>query len=70
MSPANRIPPDLLRLRMELQRHQDLTPAEAAEAADLLVGMVVTLEQLAAEVGAIQETMARTAKGRRTSPAQ
>jgi hypothetical protein len=51
-------PPDLLRLRMELQRHQDLTPAEAAEAADVLVGITVALERLAADVTAIRATMA------------
>ncbi len=56
--PANLPPPGLLRLRMELQRHQDLTPAEAAEAADLLVGIVVTLERTEADVAAIQATMA------------
>jgi hypothetical protein len=48
-------PPGLLRLRMELQRHQDLTPAEAA---DVLVGIIVALERLAADVTAIRATMA------------
>jgi hypothetical protein len=54
---------------MELQRHQDLTPAEAAEAADLLLGMVVTLERLAADVGALQETTAQTAERGGSPPA-
>ncbi|MGK7871659.1 hypothetical protein [Falsiroseomonas sp. E2-1-a20] len=58
---ANLPSPGLLRLRMELQRHQDLTPAEAAQAADLLVGMVATLEHLAEDVAAIRETIDRTA---------
>jgi len=58
---ANLPPPGLLRLRMELQRHQDLTSAEAAEAANLLVGMVATLERFAADLGAIRKTIDRTA---------
>jgi hypothetical protein len=44
-----------LRLRLELQRHQDLTPAEAAEAANLLVGLVMTLERMEADLAAMAQ---------------
>jgi hypothetical protein len=55
MRPANLPPPSLLRLRMELQRHQDLTPAEAAEAA-----MRATMDRTAAHLA----TMAEEDRGR------
>ncbi|MGK7871273.1 hypothetical protein [Falsiroseomonas sp. E2-1-a20] len=53
--PKARTPPGLLRLRMELQRHQDLTPAEAAEAANLLVGLVMTLERVESDLAAMAQ---------------
>ncbi|HEV7266367.1 MAG TPA: hypothetical protein VGN83_15820 [Falsiroseomonas sp.] len=53
--PEVRTPPALLRLRMELQRYQDLTPTEAAEAADLLAGIVVTLERMEADLAAMAQ---------------
>jgi hypothetical protein len=40
---------------MELQRYQDLTPTEAAEAADLLAGIVVTLERMEADLAAMAQ---------------
>lgn len=64
---ANLPPPGLLRVRMELERHQDLTPAEATEATNMLVGMAVTLEQLAEGVAAMAACPPYTPAGSRQS---